>query len=357
MKNVNQIGKCSTKPGKTGRKRLTESQLKGGMAGAFNICIVAQAGRLSYEAVLFAASLRASAPGFQGKLIVGEPCAGPLWPRDPRIDPEARKALQDLGATLVPFETLHFGARYPYANKIEMLAALPADEPFVFFDTDTLITGPVDQIAFDFDRPSASMRRENTWPEVPLYGPSLSDIWQAVYDRACVDMAPSLDQSEPEGYWQRHLYFNAGWFYFRCPQVFATRMLDLMVSLDSDRPPELACQSLNPWLDQVALPAVITGLGGGRPGPELDGLDGDISLHWRALPLLFAKAPEHTLAFLSELTAPNKIKKVLKLYEPFKRLIYQNKGEKIRALFGQDAPILPERKLRNRIKREKLWMR
>ena len=201
------------------------------------------------------------------------------------------------------------------------------------------------------------MNRENTWPVVPLYGPSLSDIWQAVYDRAGVDMAPSLDLSEPEGYWERHLYFNAGWFFYRCPQVFASRMLDLMVSLRNDTPPELACQSLNPWLDQIALPVVVTALGGGRPGPELAGLDGDISLHWRALPLLFAKAPDETLAFLQEIAAPNKVKKVLKQYEPFKRLIYQGKGQKIRALFDQSSLAGPEKAIRNRIKREKLWMR
>ncbi len=327
------------------------------MTGTFDICIVGQAGRLSYEAVLFAASLRAAAPEFQGELIVGEPCPGALWPRDPRIDPDARDLLQQLGARIVPFDSVQFGARYPYGNKIEMLAALPAEKPFVFFDTDTLITGEIDKVAFDFDRPAASMRRENTWPEVPLYAPTLGDIWQAVYDRAGVDMAPSLHPDEPEGYWERHLYFNAGWFFYSCPQVFASEMLRLMVSLEADPPPELACQSLNPWLDQVALPAVITGLGGGRPGPELAGLDGDVSLHWRALPLLFAKAPDATLSFLGEVAAPNKIKKVLKQYEPFKRLIYQNKGQRIRALFDQNAPSLPERILRNRIKREKLWMR
>ncbi len=36
----------------------------------FNILIVAQHGRLMYEALLFAASLRYSDPGFSGRLIV-----------------------------------------------------------------------------------------------------------------------------------------------------------------------------------------------------------------------------------------------------------------------------------------------
>ena len=44
----------------------------------FDIVIVAQAGRLTYEAVLFAASLRHSAPDFAGRLLVAEPQPGPL---------------------------------------------------------------------------------------------------------------------------------------------------------------------------------------------------------------------------------------------------------------------------------------
>ena len=327
------------------------------MTATFDICIVGQAGRLSYEAVLLAASLRHSAPDFDGDLIVGEPRLGPLWPFDPRIEPEARECLERLGARVLPFENHHFGNRYPHGNKFEMLAALPADRPFLFLDTDTLITGPIDRIAFDFDRPSASMARENTWPEVPLYGPTLAQIWQSVYHRAGVDMATSLDPAEPEGYWQRHLYFNAGWFFYRCPQVFAAKMLELMTSLWSDPPKELACQTLTPWLDQVALPVVITALGGGRPGPELSGLDGELSLHWRALPLLYAKAPSATIELLESIAAPNKIKKVLKEYEPFKRMIYQGKGHKTRSLFDRNALPRKEKAIRNKIKREKLWMR
>ncbi|TCM85180.1 hypothetical protein EV216_10831 [Rhodovulum steppense] len=57
----------------------------------FDVVIVGQAGRLQYEAVLFAAALRASDPDFAGSLIVAEPQPGPLWPADPRMDdPGAR---------------------------------------------------------------------------------------------------------------------------------------------------------------------------------------------------------------------------------------------------------------------------
>ena len=49
----------------------------------FDILIVAQSGRLTYEAVLFAASLRHHAPNFDGSLYVAEPLPCALWPNDP----------------------------------------------------------------------------------------------------------------------------------------------------------------------------------------------------------------------------------------------------------------------------------
>ena len=328
------------------------------MSPSFDIVIVAQSGRLTYEAVLFAASLRHAAPGFDGELIVGEPRPGPLWPTDPRIDDaEARELLKDLGARIVSFESHHFGSSYPNGNKVEVLAALSDDRPFVFFDTDTLITGPVDKIAFDFDRPSASMARENTWPDPPLYGPDYSEIWKAVYDRFGVPFEPTLDHSEPEGFWQRYMYFNAGWFFYRSAPAFARAMIRTMTSLRDDPMPELASQSLDPWLDQIALPVVVAELGGGRPGPDLDGLDGEISLHWRALPLLYARAPDHTLDLFHDIVRPNKIKKVLKTYEPFRRMVYQKRGQRVRDLFDREKLPTQEKNLRNRIKRERLWMR
>jgi len=327
------------------------------MSASYDICIVAQAGRLSYEAVLFAASLRHSSPAFDGNLIVGEPAPGPLWPGDTRIDADARSLLQDLGARIVPFENRHFGAPYPNGNKVEFLGQLSPDKPFVFFDTDTLVTGPLESVTFDFDRPSASMARENTWPEPPLYGPGYETIWRAVFNRAGVPFEGSLDRSHPVHCWERYLYFNAGWFFGPSPATFGKQMCGLMTSLCDDTPPELASQSLFPWLDQIALPAIIAGLGGGRPGPELDGLDGGITRHWRVMPLFYATAPEPAVVALEEIAAPNKIKKVLKLYEPFRRMIFQGRGRRVRALFDQSALPAREKVIRNRIRREKLWMR
>ncbi|NNF71047.1 MAG: hypothetical protein HKN02_02490, partial [Rhodobacteraceae bacterium] len=268
----------------------------------FNIVIVGQRGRLMYEAVLFAASLRARDPGFNGRLFVAEPQPGPLWSHNPSIrNADVREALGKLDAEILPFESVYFGETYPHGNKAEALLALPEGEPFVFFDTDTLITGPLSEIAFDFSRPAASMKRTGTWPVLELYGPGYTAIWKSLYDRFGLDFESSLDLSHPDEYWQRYLYFNAGWFFGPCPQDFGKRLVDAMVGIRDDPPAELVCQPLDPWLDQVALPLVIHGLGGGRPGPELDGLDGDVTCHWRMLPLLYARESDDVVAALEEI--------------------------------------------------------
>ena len=326
-------------------------------ADDFNIMVIGQSGRLQYEALLFAASLRLFDPGFSGRLIVAEPAPGGAWPGDPRIEPAPRSALEDLGAEIVPFEVRHFGASYPQGNKIEGLAALPAGENFVFFDSDTVVTGALSALPFDFTRPAASMRREGTWPEIELYGPGYSEIWQSLYDRFGLDFSNSLDLSEPDEYWARYLYFNAGWFFGSDPARFGQRFLDIALSVRDDPPDALALQVLDPWLDQIALPLAIHGLGGGRPGPELAGLDGDVTCHWRVLPLAYARESDRAIEAIEAAAAPNRVKKVLRDYEPMRRMIYQGRGQKVRALFDRADLPRTEQAIRNRIKRAGYWMR
>ncbi|MBC7674631.1 MAG: hypothetical protein H7173_01040 [Rhodoferax sp.] len=323
----------------------------------FNILAIGQSGRLAYEAVLLAASLRATNPDFPGRLFIAEPQPGPLWKDDPRItNPDIRKTLTDLGAEILPFESMAFGDSYPYGNKIEALLALP-DAPFLFLDTDTLITGPLDRVTFDFAHPSASMRREGTWPVIELYGPNHAQIWKSLYDRFALDFGSSLDLTQPDGYWQRYLYFNAGWFFYQSPHRFGERFLEYALSFRDNPTRELECQQLSPWLDQIALPLVIHSFGGGRPGPALAGLDGDVTCHWRSLPLLYARERDAVVELLEQISAPNAMKRILRDYEPFKKLIYQGKGAQVRALF--DRANLPRREqmIRNTIKREGLWFR
>lgn len=331
---------------------------KTGPKSDFNIAIVGQSGRLSYEALLFAASLRHNSPGFTGRLIVAEPQPGPLWPKDPRIEAEdVRAALIDLGAEILPFDSLHFGASYPYGNKIEMLTALPEGEPFVFFDTDTLITGDITSVPFDLDHPSASLRREGTWPTIELYGPGYTETWKSLYDAFDLDFASSLDLTQPDEYWERYLYFNAGYFFGSCPHKFGKLFLDYATRIQNDPPDALVCQNIYPWLDQVALPLVIHALGGGRDSAVHAFLDGPVSCHYRLLPLLYARESEAVIKTLETVAAPNKLKKVLKGYDPIKRIVYQGRGEKVRALFDQNDMPRREQAIRNRIKSNGFWLR
>ena len=323
----------------------------------FNIFIIGQSGRLQYEALIFAASLREKSPGFKGKLIVGEPVKNHRWNKETRINNEVRQGLESLGAQIVPFENEHFGEYYPYGNKIEGLAALPEGEPFIFFDTDTLITGELTDLDIDFDRPAASMRREGTWPEEELYWPGYTAIWKSLYDHFGLDFGSSLDLSKPDEYWQRYLYFNAGWFFYKDPAEFRDRFLRYALEVRDNRPDELVIQPIDPWLDQIVLPLVIHGLGGGRPGPALDALDGDATCHYRMFPLLYARESDKVVEVLEQVTTPNKIKKLLKNYDPIKRMVYQGRGKKVRALFDQNDLPRRERQIRNKIKSEGFWMR
>jgi hypothetical protein len=324
---------------------------------AFNILAVVQAGRLQYEALLLAASLRASNPGFKGKLYLAEPQQGGKWQRNPAVtDPAVREALLGLGAEFLPFEAQVFGEDYPHGNKIEAIATLP-EAPFLFLDTDTLVTGDLDSVAFDFNRPSASMRREGTWPIPELYGPEIGEIWKSLYDKFGLSFEPTLDLTQPEGYWQRYLYFNAGWFFHASPRAFATRFIGYAMAL-RDRPPAtLIGQELYPWLDQITLPLVIHALGGGRPGPELDGLDGEVTCHYRTLPLLYARESASVIKVLEEICAPKHMRRILREFEPVKLMVYQNRGKKVRALFDQSDLPRREKAIRFVLKREGLWLR
>ena len=323
---------------------------------SFSILAVGQSGRLEYEAILLAASLRHADPGFSGRLFIAEPQPGGKWPNDPRMAPQTRALLKDLGAEILPFEARVFGQDYPHGNKIEVLAELP-EEPFLFLDTDTLVTGPLSAIPFDFSRPSASMRRENTWPKVELYGPTLTETWKALYDRFGLDFDSSLDRSQPEDYWQRCLYFNAGWFFHESPRAFGNRFLAWAKEIRGNPPPELVCQELFPWLDQIALPLVIHSFGGGRPGPELAALDGAATCHYRTLPLLYARESDRAVEVLETVAKDKALRPTLRDWAPVKTMVYQNKGRKARALFDRERLPHREQVIRNTLKREGLWLR
>lgn len=327
------------------------------VAKSFNICAVVQAGRLQYEAIPFLLSFRYHNPDFKGKLLFMEPVKNKLWKQQTKIPGEFRSFLKANGAEIVPFENEIFGQKYQHGNKIECLKALPEGEPFVFFDTDTIFTGSLDEVPFDFNHPSASSKVENTWPAEEIYGPTLNQTWGALYDKFNLDFDAAQDTQWPKAYWRRYPYYNAGWFYFKNPQRFGRVFTRYAKDTWRNPPPEVMIQQLNPWLDQAVLPLVIHRLGGGKDILPPGLLDGRITTHYRYLPLLYARADDETIAFVEELLAPHKVKKLLKENQAFQKMVYQGKGAEVRALFNRRNLPRKEEPMRRKIKEHKLWIR
>ncbi len=319
-----------------------------------DVLLVGQAGRVGYEALLCVASLRHSDPGFPGRVVVAEPQPGPLWPRDPRMAVGVRAALQDLGAEIRPMESRRFGAAYPQGNKMEALGLLEPGQPFLFLDSDMLVTGALSRSGLDPARPAASVRVRDTWPKPPLYGPSRAEIWAAVYDRAGVTMEPTLDPLWPPDHPQRYLYCNAGWVCGPCGPRFGVRWADLAADLRNDTPAALASQTLFPWLDQIALPPTLAACGGGRPSVPLDGAE---LWHYRTPALLYATAPDTVIDTLHAVIAPNRLKKHLKVHAPFHRSFWRGDGARARALFDRDRLPASEAVIRRRLRQAELWRR
>lgn len=328
------------------------------MSPPFNILAVLQGGRLQYEALLLTASWAAlyPEPETRPRLILAEPQPGPSWKYDPRLSDEAlRERLTELGAEILPFDNTVFGSRYPNGNKILALTVLPQKENFLFLDTDTVLLKPLEGVGFT--RPTASMRREDSWPSIELYGPGYTDIWRSLYERFDLDFRSTLDAAYPDEYWERYLYFNAGWFLGSDPHLFADYYCHYAAEIEREPGKMLEGQALYPWLDQIALPLVIHALGGGRPGQSEARLDGELSCHYRTPSLLYAREPDATVACVEALAAEQRNKKFLREHEPFKAMIYGGKGAKARAMFDRDN--LPKREggIRKRLKDKNLWMR
>jgi hypothetical protein len=252
----------------------------------------------------------------------------------------------------LPFENKVFGSAYPNGNKIEALLALPGDIPFLFLDTDTLVIGDLTCVPFDFARPTASMRREGPWPK----GPNLEAIWRSLYDRFNLPFDTSLDTTHPKEDWQRYLYFNAGFFFGANPHAFGRHYLQIARDIRDETPKALKEQKLVPWLDQIALPLVIHKLGGGRNTIPSGLMDGDVTCHYRTLPLLYARETDATVQFIEDLAAPNKMKKILKKHEAARRILYQGGGQAIKNMFAAED-VHTEKDMRQAIKAAGLWFR
>ena len=116
--------------------------------------------------------------------------------------------------------------------------------------------------------------------------------------------------------------------FYKYPELFQQCYLDSAFAI--------VCQTLDPWLDHVALPLVIHSFVGDRNALEPSYLDGKVSYHYRQLPLLYAREGGLAVDALRTALTAYKINKVVKTYELIRRVVYEKRGPKVRALFDQD---------------------
>ena len=173
------------------------------------------------------------------------------------------------------------------------------------------------------------MRREDTWPVIELYGPSYAATWKALYDRFGLDFESSLDLSQPDDYWQRYLYFNAGWFFHESPQAFGSAL------------PGLCARDPRQPARGAGLPGALPLAGPDRPaaghpflrrrpsgsGPRGAGRRCDLPLPHPAAALRPGKRPRRRGAG-DGAPKTRTTRRILRDWEPVKRMVYQNKGRR-----------------------------
>ena len=119
----------------------------------------------------------------------------------------------------------------------------------------------------------------------------------------------------------------------------------------------LASQKLDVLLDQVALPLVIHALGGGRPGPGLAGLDGDVTCHYRDLPLLYARESDLAVETVETLLRDPRLAPLAEAWAPSRQIVLEGTGrDRIRPMFDRRMP-LNEGRTRQILKKAGLWLR
>lgn len=228
------------------------------------------------------------------------------------------------------------------------------DGPFVAMDPGTLV---FQKNAFDLGTNFASTAVMPQWPEEHLYGPEKSVVWQSVFEFASADLAGQLDTNYHAKSWKHWPHLDGKIVTGSDAAAFAKAYADFSKELLNAPPEAIETQEIRSQLRRIALPVVMAKLGAGPQdyGDAVARFDGVFPAN--RLAYIYAAAPEAAIDHLEASVAPNPIKKVLKLYEPAKRLIYQGKGRDIRKRFynpnGQDP-----RKLMKRLKRNtKFWVR
>lgn len=319
-----------------------------------NVLAILGNGHLEYEALLFAESFLRTQKTGKFKLHFAQPVKNPQWPDPPRST--LREVFLSKGITLIDFECHHFGERYPHGNKIEALFHLPAKAPFVFFDTDTLLRAPLPEGHMPW---AASLRRQDTWPNLTITDHSRHAIWQAVYDAAQIDFDAAQNKSHAVNDFERYPYFNAGVVMGPCPHRLADIWLETALAVEASQHPALISQPKRPWLDQIALGPTIAALGGlSDEGLKIaHHIDQKASWHYRRLILALAMAEGAALDHMKICAQSADIKPYLENHEAPRRFLLSPEGERLRAKLYPELHSSEEVFVRQALKSKGLWIR
>jgi hypothetical protein len=226
-----------------------------------NVALVAQLGRIGYQALLCAASIRAFHAAGDVHISICVPNRSPLWQSDPTVgDADLTHAFKRYDCEIVPFDNVDFGSIYPHSNKFYSILSLPPTEPFLFLDSDTILMRPMCSADFDFCSPALRPATVK-WPLPGRSQHTIGEIWRSLYEYFDLDPAPYFDAESGDNSPNSYPYYNAGVMYHAQPTFFGQTMLEMAKRLWRERPTAMENQPLKPWLDQIVLPLVLARLG------------------------------------------------------------------------------------------------
>ncbi|MEM0977478.1 MAG: hypothetical protein AAGJ34_08085 [Pseudomonadota bacterium] len=300
----------------------------------------ADGAREMFEAIITVASLRGTSNDQPIHVAFKD-----TTPTRPDLKEDVRSLLRDLGAETPSFE----GVGHRRTDlQTHVLSALDGMGDASFY---ALVPGAVFHEEPRAPKSyGASVSIRNPWPECHLYGDPRGVIWQNLADDLGFDVSqigqPHLHPASLHrwpGFDGRIIWGPMG---RQFSQVF-DRISDRM----HRAPPEkYQTLDLEDHVVEAALPFVFEDLSASQVQPSQRA---DIT---PAFPLVFlyCSAPDPAIDALESAVSANRIKRVLKGYEPARKLIYQGKGRLLRERFYGPPP-QNMRRLVQRIERNTPW--
>ena len=324
----------------------------------FNLCIVAQAGRLKYEALLAVASLRATTHGMLPSVWICIPANNERWSSNPEIDDKNYiNVLAGLDAKVVKFENERFGSRYPHSNKVYALKALPPDEAFIFFDSDHAFQRDLSSLNLDFEHPQAR-NAAKFWPRKLNIDATNATIWDALYSNAGLSTEHWYRENFPTTHNSHYPYFNGGCFYHKSAGEFWRCYRHLMHSISENPPEGVPPNHLFPSLDQIALAMVMNALGGSNDLLRGDFPPSTVAQHYFHLSNLIVRVDADYFELLKELIFDPRYRDIFAESEAYQRLFFEGGADEIRRMMSPNDKRQGNRQqMIKRLKKEGLWFK